>query len=177
MEDFIVYALYCPKRHKPVYVGQSSRGIERPFEHIEEKSHSIKVNEWISNLRSEGLTPVITILEWTDHKELLNDKETFWVNKLVSEGNLLLNLNKVTPVFIYMSEFNEESGNEIDDIALYIKGKRKLHNLTQLELSKKAGVGLKFIRDIEQQTKTNFNTDSIMKILRLFGAKLTVIKK
>jgi hypothetical protein len=175
MENFIVYALYCPKRHKPVYVGQTTRGVERPFEHIKEQSHSNKVNEWVHNLHDEGLSPVVTILEWTEHESVLQDKETFWIQKLISEGNLLLNQNKVTPVFLDMVEFNAEGGNTLD-IALYVKAKRKLNHLTQQQLAEKAGVGLRFIRELEQSTKNNFNTGSIIKILKLFGAKLTVGK-
>lgn len=174
--EYIVYALYCPIKRKPVYVGQSIGGIERPFEHIREKFHSEKVNAWIHELKLDGLNPVITILEWTEHEDLLQEKETFWIQKFCTEGNLLLNLNKVTPIYFDVSEFKEENSDDMFDIAIYIKWKRKSANLTQLELAKKAGVGLRFIRDLEQSRKNNFNTKSIMKVLKLFGAKLIIGK-
>jgi hypothetical protein len=41
--------------------------------------------------------------------------------------------------------------------------------LTQVDLSEKAGVGLKVVRDIEQGKKTNFQTGPILKILNLLG--------
>ena len=59
-------------------------------------------------------------------------------------------------------------------VSTYIKIKRKQLKLTQKDLAIKAGVGLRFIRELEQGNKTNFNTDGVLKILRLFGGKLTV---
>ena len=53
----------------------------------------------------------------------------------------------------------------------FIKSQRKNASLTQKELASKAGVGLRFIRDIEQG-KTSFRTDTLNKVLRLFGKVL-----
>jgi transcriptional regulator with XRE-family HTH domain len=44
--------------------------------------------------------------------------------------------------------------------------------LTQKALADKAGVGLRFIRDLEQGEKTSFRTDAVDKVLYLFGVKL-----
>jgi len=176
MKDNLIYALYCPIRNKPVYVGMSSVGMKRPFEHIKEQSHSIKVNEWINNLKLDGLSPILVILEYSDDGTILNEKETFWVNKFISEGNVLLNQNKIKPVIFDVLEYsNDKIDNGIEDISVFIKVRRKQCKLTQKELSLKAGVGLRLIRDLEQNTKNNFNTASILKILRLFGKKLSVV--
>ncbi len=56
-------------------------------------------------------------------------------------------------------------------IAKYIKEKRKQFNLTQPELAAKAGVGLRFIRELEQG-KTTVRTDKVNKVLKLFGHEL-----
>ncbi|MHB8280563.1 MAG: helix-turn-helix domain-containing protein [Candidatus Humimicrobiaceae bacterium] len=56
-------------------------------------------------------------------------------------------------------------------ISEFIKKERKSANLTQKELALKAGVGLRFIRDVEQG-KTSFRTDTLNKVLRLFGKVL-----
>ncbi|OPZ18196.1 MAG: Helix-turn-helix domain protein [Bacteroidetes bacterium ADurb.BinA245] len=53
----------------------------------------------------------------------------------------------------------------------YIKAKRKLHKITQPELAIKAGVGLRFIRDMEQG-KTTLRMDKVNDVLRLFGEML-----
>ncbi len=56
-------------------------------------------------------------------------------------------------------------------LAVFVKEKRKLVNLTQPELAAKAGVGLRFIRDLEQG-KTTLKMDKVNQVLKLFGHKL-----
>jgi len=56
-------------------------------------------------------------------------------------------------------------------LALYLKEKRKLSNLTQQQLAAKAGVGLRFIRDLEQG-KTTLRMDKVNQVLKLFGQEL-----
>jgi y4mF family transcriptional regulator len=60
-------------------------------------------------------------------------------------------------------------GNNI--LSAFIKSERKSARLTQKELALKAGVGLRFIRDIEQG-KSSFRTDTLNKVLKLFGKVL-----
>ena len=50
----------------------------------------------------------------------------------------------------------------------FIKTERKEAGLTQKELALKAGVGLRFIREVEQG-KTSLRTDTLNKVLKLFG--------
>ena len=56
-------------------------------------------------------------------------------------------------------------------IARYLREKRKTLNLTQPDLALKAGVGLRFIRDLEQG-KTTFRMDKVNQVLKLFGQEL-----
>lgn len=56
-------------------------------------------------------------------------------------------------------------------LSAFLKEKRKITNLTQEELALKAGVGLRFIRDIEQG-KTSLRMDKVNQVLRLFGHEL-----
>jgi y4mF family transcriptional regulator len=53
----------------------------------------------------------------------------------------------------------------------FLKEKRKLANLTQPELAVKAGVGLRFIRELEQG-KTTLRMDKVNQVLKLFGYEL-----
>lgn len=59
-------------------------------------------------------------------------------------------------------------------IALFIKKKRKELDLTQVALADKAGVGLQFIRDIEQG-KESFQKDKLNQVLALFGYELAPV--
>ncbi|MCI0751077.1 MAG: helix-turn-helix transcriptional regulator [Flammeovirgaceae bacterium] len=53
----------------------------------------------------------------------------------------------------------------------FIKAKRKQLNLTQPELALKAGVGLRFIRELEQG-KASLRMDKVNEVLKLFGHEL-----
>lgn len=50
----------------------------------------------------------------------------------------------------------------------FVKEKRKASSLTQPELAEKAGVGLRFVRELEQGKET-LRLDKINKVLQLFG--------
>ena len=53
----------------------------------------------------------------------------------------------------------------------FVRDQRRKARLTQVQLSAKAGVGLRFVRDIEQGKRT-LRTDTVNKVLRIFGACL-----
>lgn len=57
------------------------------------------------------------------------------------------------------------------DLSKFIKEKRKDLRLTQIELSEKAGVGVRFIRELEGGKKT-LRIDKINQVLDLFGYEL-----
>jgi y4mF family transcriptional regulator len=59
----------------------------------------------------------------------------------------------------------------LTNLSKHIKQKRKQNKLTQPELAMKAGVGLRFIRDLEQG-KTTLRMDKVNDVLRLFGEEL-----
>ncbi|MDP2162314.1 MAG: helix-turn-helix transcriptional regulator [Flavobacterium sp.] len=59
----------------------------------------------------------------------------------------------------------------LTDLSKHIKLKRKQNKLTQPELALKAGVGLRFVRDLEQG-KNTLRMDKVNDVLRLFGETL-----
>jgi len=56
-------------------------------------------------------------------------------------------------------------------LSLYLKGKRKSLGLTQQQLALKAGVGIRFVRDMEQGKET-LRLDKVNQVLKLFGQEL-----
>ncbi|WP_354358799.1 helix-turn-helix transcriptional regulator [Pedobacter sp. UYP30] len=58
----------------------------------------------------------------------------------------------------------------------FVKRKRKELGLTQEDLALNAGVGLRFIRDLEQGKKT-LRLDKVNDVLALFGKEVGVIDK
>ncbi|WP_396184467.1 helix-turn-helix transcriptional regulator [Flavobacterium sp.] len=59
----------------------------------------------------------------------------------------------------------------LTDLSKHIKLKRKQNKLTQPELALKAGVGLRFVRELEQG-KNTLRMDKVNDVLRLFGETL-----
>jgi y4mF family transcriptional regulator len=57
----------------------------------------------------------------------------------------------------------------------YIKQMRKQYHLTQVELSEKSGVGLRFIREMEQGKQT-LRMDKVNQVLSLFGTELAPVQ-
>jgi y4mF family transcriptional regulator len=60
------------------------------------------------------------------------------------------------------------------DLANFVKAKRKAVKLTQPELAGKAGVGLRFIRELEQG-KQSLRLDKVNQVLRLFGHQVGAV--
>ncbi len=61
-------------------------------------------------------------------------------------------------------------------IAVYIKEKRKQLKLTQPDLAERAGVGLRFVRELERGKQT-VQLDKVNQVLALFGSELGVVQK
>ena len=59
----------------------------------------------------------------------------------------------------------------MNQLADFVKQRRKEVNLTQEEFAERAGVALTVIRKIEQ-AKTNLNMDKVNQVLAMFGHEL-----
>ena len=57
----------------------------------------------------------------------------------------------------------------------YIRAKRKQHNLTQVELAERSGVGIRFVRELEKG-KLTVQLDKVNQVLGLFGETLKPAK-
>ena len=61
-------------------------------------------------------------------------------------------------------------------IAQFVKQKRKSLRLTQVDLAEKSGVGLRFVRELEQG-KTTLRLDKVNQVLDLFGCEVGPVRK
>ena len=61
-------------------------------------------------------------------------------------------------------------------ISLTLKALRKEHGLTQVDLAMKSGVGLNFVRELEQG-KATVRLDKVAQVFDLFGYELVPQKK
>lgn len=60
-------------------------------------------------------------------------------------------------------------------LSKFVKEQRKIYHLTQVDLSEKSGVGLRFVRDLEQG-KPTIRMDKVNQVLNMFGAELGPVK-
>ncbi|MFZ1731100.1 MAG: helix-turn-helix transcriptional regulator [Bacteroidota bacterium] len=60
------------------------------------------------------------------------------------------------------------------NLSEFIKKRRKQLGMTQVQLSAAAGVGLRFVRDIEQG-KPSLRMDKVNQVLFLFGHELAPV--
>ena len=65
--------------------------------------------------------------------------------------------------------------NTTNELIDFVKNRREQLGLTQKELADRAGVGLRFVRDLEQG-KESLQLDKVNQILVLFGHKMGPIK-
>jgi len=63
---------------------------------------------------------------------------------------------------------------EYIELQKYIKQMRKQYHLTQVDLSEKSGVGLRFVRELEQG-KQSLRMDKVNQVLNLFGSELAPV--
>jgi len=62
--------------------------------------------------------------------------------------------------------------NIMEALSIFVKTKRKAAQLSQVELAAKAGVGLRFVRELEHG-KLTLRMDKINQILKLFGYEMS----
>jgi y4mF family transcriptional regulator len=64
----------------------------------------------------------------------------------------------------------------MQQLAQFVKARRKEVNLTQEEFADRAGVALTVVRKIEQG-KTNLQLDKVNLVLRMFGHELAPVNR
>ena len=63
----------------------------------------------------------------------------------------------------------------VQKLVQFVKHRRKQLGLTQVELAERAGVGLRFVRDMEQGKQT-LRMDKVNQVLALFGHVLVPVE-
>jgi y4mF family transcriptional regulator len=157
----IVYALESPIDGHVYYVGKSEKGLGRSYSH--HRSHNKEVREWVLSLGDKE--PVVRILERNLPDHELLPQERIWINKMVIRKEPILNKTIPTERQLKYSDYQ---------VGKFVKEKRREFKYTQEEFAAKAGVGLRFIRDLEQG-KEHLRMDKVLQVLYMFGATLVPV--
>lgn len=89
----LIYGLLDPRTNVLRYVGKSSQGLKRARTHFYPsvlKKDRTRCGNWVKSLISQGMVPIIQILEESS-AEKSNLDERFWIASLRASGALLLN--------------------------------------------------------------------------------------
>ena len=62
-----------------------------------------------------------------------------------------------------------------NSLSIFVKEMRKQFGLTQVDLAEKSGVGLRFVRELEQGKQT-LRLDKVNQVLALFGRQVGAIE-
>lgn len=176
----LIYALCCPVTGEVHYVGKSTRGMIRPFSHLS-KSHSKLIKEWVADLKIIGHIPHIKVLELIGSNQNIDERERYWIEKYKTDGNDLLNIllmkRKQKTEHKEIEQYQDlNETNYTENIGAFVRSRRKLQGLNQYEFARKAGVGLRFLRELEQSNKLTMRMDKVNHVLNMFGCRVGVIK-
>ena len=178
MNERLIYRLSCPFTNQVHYVGKSIEGMIRPLSHLS-KSHSDKINEWVGELKQLGHAPTVEVCEYVPMEVDIDERERYWITKYLNKGNVLLNIQSTHPLTIIPDlEAKLNDGDDfIRTLSTFIKERRKQLGYNQVEFADRAGVGLRWLRDVEQCVKgKNNSVNHILYVLSMFGCTLDIKK-
>ncbi len=96
--------------------------------------------------------------------------------KTYPKGYNMLNLLRFYTLSVVISKFlcifaPERVYNMSNNLSSYVKEMRRQFGLTQVDLAAKSGVGLRFVRELEQGKET-LRLDKVNLVLLLFGQEV-----
>lgn len=162
--DYLIYALRDPITDAIRYVGKSSVGISRAHQHFI-KSHNPQLDAWIQTLREQGKIPFIDILEQCN-PDNLSEKEAFWIDIYKSVDLFNVQCKRTLD--------RDDSRNllvKYNSMKKLLKDRRKMLHLKQEDVAEIAGITVKTIHDIENETG-NPTFDNVKKYMEILGLEL-----
>lgn len=87
----IIYALSDPRNDEIRYIGKTNNIKKRVRDHLSLKEKNFLKNNWLKNLKNEGLKPNVLTLEITT-EELWKEREIFYIKHYKEKYNKLTNM-------------------------------------------------------------------------------------
>jgi y4mF family transcriptional regulator len=173
LKKFYVYQHIDPQTKKVFYVG---KGTGR------RANDTNRNNMWkmyVKQLEARGLTFCVNVIHICDDEADALKKESDAIRYEISSGNILTNSqvsNIVDEAIVSALMSDDSMPSSSLSISEFVKRKRKALGYTQPQLADRAGVGLRFLRDLERG-KLSLRIDKINAVLIMFGSCLVPYKK
>lgn len=82
-----IYKIICPETKETKYIGQTTAGITRFYDHITSRYKENDLYRWILTLYNQKIRPIFEVIEYCDYTEL--DKiERYYISKYDNLYNL-----------------------------------------------------------------------------------------
>jgi predicted GIY-YIG superfamily endonuclease len=88
---FYIYCLICPIDSSIKYIGMSINPDVRLQMHYNGTESSEEKYNWINNLKSVGVKPIMKIIDTSNSRTKAKKLEKYYISKYVADGHLLLN--------------------------------------------------------------------------------------
>jgi hypothetical protein len=174
MDKYLIYGLYCPFTDSLHYVGKSTIGMIRPNSHMT-KSHSEKINEWVSCLKFFGYSPIVKILEVCNENSI-DSKEIEWINKSINDGCYLLNVSHNSSDNILLKKEYDFDNKDVIKIGGIIKKTRLLKDMSTIELSHLSKISRPTLLSLEKGIN-NIALSNLIKVLKVLDLEIKIINK
>ena len=169
----LIYALVNMKDKKYFYVGQSRTYLNRPYSHLE-RSSVPAVRSVIDSIGAQNVD--IFVLEELDGPDGLYLSEMTWIGDLLGKGHPLVNVSGsqyADPENVPKRRVHKDKARTL--VGAFVCSKRRGLGYTQEEFSKRVGVGLRFLKDLELGKET-CRMDKVNQVLGFLGYSLGPVR-
>jgi transcriptional regulator with XRE-family HTH domain len=156
----IIYGLRDPRNDVYQYIGKSTVGKERALKHLT-KSHSDRVNQWVSMLKNNWLYPSVDIIEEVENVDDLSDREDYWISYYKEINPYLLNIQLPDKKINNVRSDEDEAEYEFMLKVLFkipeiLKRERVYRRITQEEMAKNMKVSRSTLSLCERNANVTF---------------------
>lgn len=161
---YYVYAHIDPLTNEIFYIGKGTKDRSRSG-----VSRNTSWKRHVEFLQKQGLSYDVKTLHICETSDDALRKEILEIRSAVDSGKKILNRRGYPEAISRESLITDHKADAFDSaVAAIVREKRKKLKLTQVKLAEKAGVGLRFVRELEQGKKS-LRMDCVDKVLWLFG--------
>jgi y4mF family transcriptional regulator len=163
---YYVYSHTDPLNKETFYIG---KGTGNRAYRCDERGSTW--TERVAAIHKSGLTFEVRVLHICSDEEEAFDLERIEIGLRLRSGQKLVNeVHK---------KYRCEDQLEMDPqtIGDFVRLRRRAAGLSQQDFANKSGVGIRFLRELEQQKKITLRMDKVNEVLAMFGAELGIAKK